>query len=176
MSADIIALDSSPADGIQAPAQSSQPPSVQFSPSDRIKQLNQIDKEITSLLTTASSAITTLSSPTPSQATFKERSEQYHSSVQSIITSLKRQIYALEQADIPLPTVLTSSGGATSSSASAGGQGGLDIGAISGRSDAVGRKMERELWKKAREIVEDGNLEDGEKLDLRMDVETGNAA
>ncbi|EPS38711.1 hypothetical protein H072_7537 [Dactylellina haptotyla CBS 200.50] len=161
------------------PSQSQQPssqPSIQFSPSDRIKQLNQIDKEITSLLTTASEAITTLSSPKPSQTTFKAQSTSYHASVQSIITSLKRQIYALEQADIPLPAILTSSSGSSAPAAGSAAAGGLDIGALSGRSDSVGRKMEKELWQKAREMIEAGPSEEGEKLDLRMDVEVGDTS
>ncbi|KAK6355209.1 hypothetical protein TWF696_004326 [Orbilia brochopaga] len=125
--------------------------------------------EITSLLNTASAAITTLSAPKPSKSAFKTQSAQYHSSVQSIITSLKRQVYALEQADIPLPAILTSSG------ASNPAPGGLDIGALGGRSDAVGRKMDQELWKKAREMVEGESVEGGEKIDLRLDVEITNA-
>ncbi|KAF3909997.1 hypothetical protein AA313_de0200765 [Arthrobotrys entomopaga] len=173
-------MDSSPI-GAPAPIQSQQlpvEPSVQFSPSDRIKQLNQIDKashrpEITSLLTTASAAITTLSSPKPSKSAFKTQSAQYHSSVHSIITQLKRQVYALEQADIPLPAILTSSSGSTAPAGGSNASGGLDIGALNGRSDSVGRKMEEELWKKARDMIEGGAAEEGEKVDLRMDVEVG---
>ncbi|KAF3922098.1 hypothetical protein ABW20_dc0109813 [Dactylellina cionopaga] len=129
--------------------------------------------KITSLLTTAPAAITTLSSPKPSQSTFKTQSAEYHASVQSIVTALKRQVYALEQADIPLPAVLTSSSGSAAPAGGSGTSGGLDIGALSGRSDSVGKKMEKELWKQAREMVEAENSEP-EKLDLRMDVEVGN--
>ncbi|KAF3171965.1 hypothetical protein TWF106_010512 [Orbilia oligospora] len=161
-------MESSPLD---APTESNTQQPVEFSPADRIKQLNQIDKEITSLLTTASAAITTLSSPKPSQSTFRTQSAQYHSSVHSIISALKRQIYALEQADIPLPAVLTSPAGSAPPAAGSGSASGLDIGALSGRSDSVGRKMDQELWKKAREMVEAKKLEEGEKLDLRIDVE-----
>ncbi|KAK6361262.1 hypothetical protein TWF730_005002 [Orbilia blumenaviensis] len=149
--------------------------SSEFTPADRIKQLNKIDQEISSLLTTASAAITTLSSPKPSQSTFRTQSAQYHSSVQSIISALKRQIYALEQADIPLPAVLTSPAGSAPPAAGSSSATGLDIGALSGRSDSVGKKMDQELWKKAREMVEAKQLEEGEKLDLRMDVEGENA-
>ncbi|KAK6544258.1 hypothetical protein TWF694_000960 [Orbilia ellipsospora] len=171
-------MESSPI-GAPAPIQSQQmpvEPSVHFSPSDRIKQLNQIDKEITSLLTTASAAITTLSSPKPSKSTFKTQSAQYHSSVHSIITHLKRQVYALEQADIPLPAILTSSSGSAAPTGGSNAPGGLDIGALNGRSDSVGRKMEEELWKKARDMIEGGSTEEGEKVDLRMDVEVGDGA
>ncbi|KAK6536899.1 hypothetical protein TWF281_001108 [Arthrobotrys megalospora] len=165
-------MESSPLD---VPTEPNTQPSVEFSPADRIKQLNKIDKEISSLLTTASAAITTLSSPKPSQSTFKTQSAQYHTSVHSIISALKRQIYALEQADIPLPAVLTSPSGSAPPAAGSSTASGLDIGALSGRSDSVGRKMEQELWKKARDMVEAKNLEEGEKLDLRMDVEVGGA-
>ncbi|KAK6520782.1 hypothetical protein TWF506_001027 [Arthrobotrys conoides] len=166
-------MESSPLD---APTEPNTQQPVEFSPADRIKQLNQIDKEITSLLTTASAAITTLSSPKPSQSTFRTQSAQYHTSVHSIIASLKRQIYALEQADIPLPAVLTSSAGSAPLAAGSGSANGLDIGALSGRSDSVGRKMDQELWKKARDMVEAKKLEEGEKLDLRMDVEVRDKA
>ncbi|KAK6503441.1 hypothetical protein TWF481_008459 [Arthrobotrys musiformis] len=166
-------MESSPPD---APTEPNTQQPVEFSPADRIKQLNQIDKEISSLLTTASAAITTLSSPKPSQSTFKTQSAQYHSSVHSIVSALKRQIYALEQADIPLPAILTTPAGSAPAAASSSSASGLDIGALSGRSDSVGKKMDQELWKKAREMVEAKNAEDGEKLDLRMDIETKDAA
>ncbi len=91
---------------------------------------------------------------------------------------LRRQIYALEEADIisaetskdsqsslALPAAFAALGaGATSAQSSqtasekattvAGGLGSLDVGWLNSRSDTVGKEMEAEIWEKARSFLQ----------------------
>jgi len=109
---------------------------------------------------------------------FTTATTQYFSLLSSIDVRLRRQIYALEEAEIipteaPSKEVQSSSnisaafaalgGGQPPTSASqssleksastGGGLGNLDIGWLNSRNDNVGKEMEAELWIKAREHI-----------------------
>lgn len=101
---------------------------------------------------------------------------QYFSLLSSIDVRLRRQIYALEEADILshsavekvekaellLPgsqgsiSALGSSQGTTGASGGKGGvgMGGLDVGWLNSRNDSVGKEMEAELWSELEGLVE----------------------
>ena len=99
---------------------------------------------------------------------FTEATTQYFALLSSVDMELRRQIHALEEADI-LPTeagfresqsdsdtLPSSSAGAGAKSPAAnrstltgGGLGNLDVGWLNSRNDSVEKEMEAELWKKA---------------------------
>ncbi|KIM95104.1 hypothetical protein OIDMADRAFT_106642 [Oidiodendron maius Zn] len=80
-----------------------------FTTAERIQQLNEIDKSITSLLHSAGLALQTLgssaahSSSSPiknKREAFQEISNAYLRTLQSVDVRMRRQIYGLEEADI----------------------------------------------------------------------------
>lgn len=100
---------------------------------------------------------------------------QYFSLLSSIDVRLRRQIYALEEADILSPSssavekvelqvpgnqgstsALGSSQGSTGASGGKGGvgMGVLDVEWFNSRNDSVGKEMEAELWKELEGLVE----------------------
>lgn len=189
---------------ISTPSQD--PSAVIFTPSERIKQLNEIDKvptppflssplhqsinripraqDLSHLLHSAGAAIEALTLPpsSPSSAEednpnekFRNTAAQYFSLLSSIDVRLRRQIYALEEADILSPSSsavekvelqLPGSQGSTSAlgssqgtTAASGGKGGvgmgvLDVGWLNSRNDIVGKEMEAELWRELEGLVE----------------------
>ncbi len=107
---------------------------------------------------------------------FTSASSQYFSLLSYIDVRLRRQIYALEEADIifaerparetltvstapgsvggistAVPPTQTASGKAN---AAASGLGNLDVGWLNSRNDAVGKDMEAELWAKAKTFIQ----------------------
>ncbi len=105
---------------------------------------------------------------------FKSSTADYFRLLDSISVRLRRQIFALEEADI-LPAEIDSAlagpsttgaaaslappgarPGATATTADvpAANMGNLDIGWLNSRSDVVGRTMEAELWAQARDFLE----------------------
>jgi hypothetical protein len=109
------------------------------SASNAINSLAEIDTDIALLLSTASNAITTLTSPTISTTTSAEeeftiQAKTYHSLLYSITTRLRQQISALQKAEIPVS--------------------GIDVGVLNSRNDVVGRGMEAECWAAARDFLE----------------------
>ncbi|KAL7268981.1 hypothetical protein RUND412_008372 [Rhizina undulata] len=147
-------------------AENSQPSPATSIAKARIEELNKIDQDIALLLSSAAHAIkalTTASSTSPSVESQKElfttHSAKYHSLLASITVRLRRQILLLEQADIPAPALTSSSAGVDgkpggTGATSSGVGGGIDVGALNARNDVVGREMEAELWRKAREFTE----------------------
>ncbi len=112
------------------------------------------------------------------KAAFTSAASQYFSLLSSIDVRLRRQIYALEEADIvstevpakesqtssALPAAFTALGGGATvaplsqipsekSNTVASGTGNLDVGWLNSRNDAVGKEMEAELWARARDFV-----------------------
>ncbi|KAI9866377.1 MAG: hypothetical protein M1813_001499 [Trichoglossum hirsutum] len=158
-----------------------------FTPAERIHQLNEIDKDVASLLRAAGQAVNSLTNP-PSgnleepvtieahKESFSKATATYFSLLSSINVRLRRQIYALEEADIiasdsaskdsqtagNAPTFGAAGGGGVGGAAiqadkgeiSRAGLGNLDVGWLNSRSDIVGREMEGEIWAKAREFLE----------------------
>ncbi|MCJ1463774.1 hypothetical protein MMC07_002383 [Pseudocyphellaria aurata] len=174
----------------------SNPQGITFSSSDRVKQLNEIDKDVAQLLHSAGQAIKALTNRSvserddrPSQIRsidqqkedFTAAASQYFSLLSSVDVRLRRQIYALEEADIipaeaatkeQLPNVTnpfspfgsvshanlpnqpaTKQAAASKSAGTGGGLGSLDVGWLNSRNDNVGKEMEAELWGKARNFV-----------------------
>ncbi|MCJ1261962.1 hypothetical protein MMC22_001831 [Lobaria immixta] len=180
---------------------------ISFTSSDRIKQLNEIDKDVAQLLHSAGLAIKALTKhdDRPSQSRsieqqkedFTTAASQYFSLLSSVDVRLRRQIYALEEAEIipaeaatkEQPTNLVVPSGlaaqanipntpatkqvaASKSTSTGGGLGALDVGWLNSRNDNVGKEMEAELWGKAKDFVksleEEKNSHD-EDIDLFVD-------
>ncbi|TVY42510.1 hypothetical protein LSUB1_G003881 [Lachnellula subtilissima] len=165
---------------------------------ERIQQLNDIDKSITTLLHSAGLALKTLtdssSSPSSRRTAFQSASESYLKTLQKADISLKRQIWGLEEADI-IPAEkakgkegkegkdMFAMGGARvggdvkEGRVEEGGMGKLDIGWLNSRGGRVERDMEAELWGRARVFLEgDGKGKEGNregKGDGDGDVEMG---
>ncbi|SZF01496.1 unnamed protein product [Blumeria hordei] len=151
---------------------------VPFTKSERIQQLNDIDKSMNQLLKSAGLAIQTLSVKQPSlslttserRQKFEENCNTYLCTLQIIDIGLHRQIYGLEQAGI-IPADKTkkerSSTEAFMTASVAnrsmerdslqveGGMGKFDIGLLNSQSGRILRDLEAELWEKARCLLED---------------------
>ncbi|OKL59289.1 hypothetical protein UA08_05097 [Talaromyces atroroseus] len=151
-----------------------------FSSADRIRQLNEIDKDIAKLVTSAGLAIQALTNAKSTEITagnsvderkaaFKVATSQYFSLLSSVDVRLRRQVYALEEAGILEPESMTANGSfksetgnatAPGSAIAAGGTGTaagsfnpLEISWLNSRKDTVGKDKEAESWAAAREFV-----------------------
>ncbi|CAD6587855.1 MAG: hypothetical protein ASARMPREDX12_003031 [Alectoria sarmentosa] len=160
-----------------------------FSASDRIKQLNNIDENVARLLQFAGHAIKALTKPTASalaeglpvsmeqqRESFTAAASQYFTLLSSVDVNLRRQIYALEEADILPPeattketpknlaassaaqavsptALLSRTGGGNKGVTGGGGLGSLDVGWLNSRNDNVGKEMKAELWGEAERLV-----------------------
>jgi hypothetical protein len=117
-----------------------------------IRDLSNIDADISLLLSSASQAIQCLSAPCDDPtSSFREHAEEYHRLLNSITARLRRQIVQLQVSEIPVAN-----------------QGTIDVGVLNSRNDVVGREMEAELWKEAREFLEEkgeGEREQGMEVD-----------
>ena len=102
------------------------------------------------------------------KSSFTAATSQYFSLLSSIDVRLRRQVYALEEADIvPAEAATKESQGSQSASGNpsqaskdrastqSSGLGNLDIGWLNSRNDKVGKGMAAELWKQARDLVEE---------------------
>lgn len=110
---------------------------------------------------------------------FRRAASQYFSLLSAVDVRLRRQIYALEEAEIiaaeappkeqsnslsvPSAFVAFGNGPAPSTAkqmainksvGSAGGLGSLDVGWLNSRNDDVGKEMEAELWAEAQQFIE----------------------
>ena len=102
------------------------------------------------------------------KSSFAAATSQYFSLLSSIDVRLRRQVYALEEADI-IPTEAATKENQGSQSVSAissqvtkdrastqtSGLGNLDVGWLNSRNDKVGKVMEVELWQQARNLVDE---------------------
>ncbi|MCJ1251807.1 hypothetical protein MMC30_009045 [Trapelia coarctata] len=92
--------------------------SLQYTSADRINQLNEIDRDVTTLLHSAGLAIKALTGHVPAESdegstsieqqkeAFTSAASQYFSLLSSIDVRLRRQVYALEEAGIVSADVL----------------------------------------------------------------------
>ncbi|KAL8708218.1 MAG: hypothetical protein Q9220_006888 [cf. Caloplaca sp. 1 TL-2023] len=164
------------------------------SAAERIAQLNELDRDVAKLLRSAGLAIQTLTPAKPNgngyqdvqdsqdlsiegrKADFVATSSQYFSLLSSIDVRLRRQIAALEDADIiPAEAAMRertanpdpSTGPMTISNASLsrqgmggkdavlnGGLGNLDVGWLNSRNNNVEKETEAELWEEAHRMVQ----------------------
>lgn len=129
---------------------------------DRIKELNEIDKSISQLPRAAGEAIQILGSnctaPNLSSAKsqFLESVTTYFTILSSIDVRLRRQVYALQEAGlIAEGDAKDAKRGASAPGPSSGGGGGqLEVSWLDSGGDRVERDMQREVWRRARELVE----------------------
>lgn len=110
---------------------------------------------------------------------FRQAASQYFSLLSAVDVRLRRQIYALEEAEIipaeappkeqpnslSVPAAFATLGNGpappiakqmaiSKTVGSAGGLGPLDVGWLNSRNDDVGKEMEAELWAEAQEFIE----------------------
>jgi len=157
---------------VDSPEEAAAIRSSALTPSDRIAELNEIDHSIATLLSAASDAIAVLSnhsvssahehalnSPAAARDAFTKATETYFSTLSSIEVRLRRQVYALEEANLIKPGDERDSrrgralGGDSGISRVGGGP--LDPSWLNARaSDKVGAGMKRELLAQARTFVE----------------------
>jgi Mediator complex protein len=133
-----------------------------FAPTERIKELNDIDASIAQLLCTAGEALQTLGCNSPAtnlstaKSQFLDSVTSYFTVLSSIDVRLRRQVYALQEAGlIAEGDAKDAKKGASAAGAVGAGVGvQSDVSWLNGRGDEVERDMEREAWKRAREFVE----------------------
>ncbi|KIX99425.1 uncharacterized protein Z520_05001 [Fonsecaea multimorphosa CBS 102226] len=148
-----------------------------FTPATRIAELNEIDRSISTLLSAASDAVGILSnSPTTeiqeaalrssssARAAFATAAESYFSTLSSIEVRLRRQVYALEEADLIRPgddrdaRKGRAMGGDNNLTRVGGGP--LDPSWLNARaSESVEAGMKQELLAQAKEFVENAEKE-----------------
>ncbi|EAW08423.1 mediator of RNA polymerase II transcription subunit 11 [Aspergillus clavatus NRRL 1] len=160
-----------------------------FTSADRIRQLNEVDKDVARLIHSAGLAVQALtnarstdtsstdSSLESHKARFREATSQYFALLSSIDVRLRRQVYALEEANILAPESTSRAGdlAGAGSAAATGASNPLDVSWLNSRKDTVGKDKEAELWAAARGFVEqvgktstvDVKMEDGqEKMEV----------
>ncbi|KAF7714633.1 Uncharacterized protein PECH_007208 [Penicillium ucsense] len=144
-----------------------------FTSADRIRQLNEIDKDIAQVIQSAGLAIQALTKNQPDHDTsmtgsleahklqFKEAVAKYFALVSSVDVRLRRQIYALEEESLgqglagkPGDPTGAGVGSAGSIGAGSGAANPLDVSWLNSRKDTVGMDKEAELWFEARDFVE----------------------
>lgn len=156
-----------------------------FTPAARVVELNEIDRSVSTLLSAASDAVGILSNfpssetqesalknPASARAAFTAAAETYFSTLSSIEVRLRRQVYALEEAELIRPgddrdTRRGRTLGGDSGMTRVGG-GPLDPSWLNARaSDKVESGMKKELLAQARRFVEraDGDAQHADKND-----------
>ena len=95
------------------------------------------------------------------RANFSKATSGYFSALSYVDVHLRREIYALEEANI-IPADIPKETGALSNGVKAGtaSMGNLDIGWLNSRNDKVGTDMRAELWSQAKDILEVVNLDE----------------
>ncbi|KAK1139933.1 hypothetical protein N8T08_011010 [Aspergillus melleus] len=157
-------------------------PDQVFTSADRIRQLNEVDKDVARLIHSAGLAIQALTNARTSdsstdnslqshQARFKEATSQYFALLSSIDVRLRRQVYALEEASILAPDSASARAGDTTGAggAAAGASNPLDISWLNSRKDTVGKDKEAELWAAARGFVEQISNSAGKQERMEVD-------
>ncbi|GIJ84656.1 hypothetical protein Asppvi_003505 [Aspergillus pseudoviridinutans] len=162
-----------------AEERSSAQPDQVFTSADRIRQLNEVDKDVAKLIHSAGLAIQALTNARTSdspddtsleshKARFKEATSQYFALLSSIDVRLRRQVYALEEAAILAPESASRTGDLPGAGAGATGVSNpLDVSWLNSRKDTVGKDKEAELWAAARQFVE--QLGDSSAASVKME-------
>ncbi|CAF9914767.1 MAG: hypothetical protein GOMPHAMPRED_008256 [Gomphillus americanus] len=129
-----------------------------------VHALNQIDQNIVKLLRSAGEAVQalTLQTDNKSELTIEDRksaftkaTSDYFGALSYVDVNLRRQIYALEEANIipvDIPKEVVAADGAKAVVGS-GAMGNLDVGWLNSRNDKVGTDMEAELWTQAKDLL-----------------------
>jgi hypothetical protein len=166
------------ADDTSAAAAPNQGPKT-YTPSGRIAELNDIDKSVSELLSSAAEAVGLLSNSTQNvtpvpktlaaaQARFTKASSTYFSTLSAIEVRLRRQVYALEEAGlIEEGTEKDAKAGRSLGSTDVARRGGgaLDPSWLNARADtSVELKMRKELLERQKQFLErmkaEGKLSD----------------
>lgn len=148
-----------------------------FTPASRIAELNEIDLSVSTLLSAASDAVALLSNsplneqqaaalrnPNNAKTAFSQAAETYFSTLSSIEVRLRRQVYALEEAELIKPGDEKDTrrgrllGGDIAPTRIGGGA--LDPSWLNARAnDKVEEGMREELLVEARKFVQQNGLE-----------------
>jgi hypothetical protein len=169
------------------------PTNATITPEQRIRELSTINTDVAALLTSAGKAVNSLTSRPLTQPTssdedtqmtdtapstlgdhkqaFAQHTTDFFTVLQGIVTRLRRQAYALEEAGIITPDNLgvqprapaaASVPGARGAPAQVeaenvknGGLGNFDVGWLNSRGNKVGRDKEKELIVEAKELLEE---------------------
>ncbi|KEF50917.1 uncharacterized protein A1O9_13026 [Exophiala aquamarina CBS 119918] len=162
------------------------PSTISLTPAERIADLNEIDQSISILLLAASDAVEILSnSPSPennirsssaARTAFTHAASTYFSTLSSIEVRLRRQVYALEEAELVKPGDEADArkgrkfGGDAGTSRVGGGP--LDPSWLNARaSDKVAEAMKQELLSRARDFVERSELKTQNERDAPSSLE-----
>ncbi|KAF2429606.1 hypothetical protein EJ08DRAFT_270188 [Tothia fuscella] len=124
-----------------------------------IFELNAISSQIPTLLSTAGTAIQSLTNTTPEnpnptitarKATFTTQTQTFYTTLHALRTSLLSQVSALEKAELISAYPPDEYGGGIKN----GGLGDLDIGYLNGRGRDVGVGKESEIVREGRVVLE----------------------
>jgi hypothetical protein len=158
-----------------------------YTPSERIAELNDIDKSVSELLSSAAEAVGLLSNSTQNvtpvpktlaaaQARFTKASSTYFSTLSAIEVRLRRQVYALEEAGlVEEGTEKDNKAGRALGSTDVARRGGgaLDPSWLNARADtSVELKVRKELLERQKEFLERMKAEDK----LSNEPDSGNEA
>lgn len=156
------------------------------SPEQRIKELNDIDHDISQLLSYASKAIGQLpnenyQTPNPQledvKAEFADATREYYSTLSTIAVKLRRQVYGLEEAGLinhgrNIDAARAASMTENQSSRRAGG-GALDSSYLNVKAkDAIGTSMKRQILDEAKQFLEKANINVENKTEDNMHIDT----
>ncbi|KAL9623791.1 MAG: hypothetical protein Q9160_002022 [Pyrenula sp. 1 TL-2023] len=150
-----------------------------FSPEDRIRQLNNIDKLVADMVESAGKAVQALANADPNASTLEEHQtifsdavSKYFTLLSTVDVQLRRQIYALQEAGLVSDASTQDSQGALGSGAVRdqnstmpirdllGETSPLDISWLNSRNDSVGRAIRQELWKELEHALDEGRSTD----------------
>lgn len=160
--------------------------STSVSPEDRIKELNDIDHDISQLLNYASKAIGQL--PNEGYETFNPKLEDvkdnfekltrnYYATLSAISVRLRRQVYALEEASLirrgrRLDADRASSMNENQSSRREGG-GALDSSFLNVKAkDVTGQSVKKQVLEEAKAFLEKTNINTQSKTEDVMHIDT----
>jgi hypothetical protein len=137
------------------------PPQRTIPPSERIRELTTINADVAGLLTSASHAVSALTTsfasdgmsetPEAQRAAFAGAAQEFLSGLQGVAARLRRQTVALEEAGIITPDASREEGVTVRN----GGLGGFDVGWLNSRGNKVGRDKEGELVGEARDLLKE---------------------
>jgi hypothetical protein len=119
--------------------------------------LNSAGLAVQALTNSKSSALSTSDAGTleSRKTAFKEATSQYFALLSSVDVRLRRQVYALEEAEFLAPESSSRTGEPSGASAagSSSSANALDISWLNSRKDTVGKEKEAEVWASTRELI-----------------------
>lgn len=124
-----------------------------------------LQQDVAKLIHSAGLAVQALTNARPDDSTtdtsldahktrFKDATSQYFALLSSIDVRLRRQVYALEEANVLAPDSASRTNDVPGAAGGPPAATSLDISWLNSRKDTVGKDKEAELWAAAREFVE----------------------